>query len=94
MAEGDVLFWVEDTFYGCKQPVRSGDLLRVKDHGWGWREGGKVVMVLDVIDTTYTHFVSDHPDDLFPPDEPEECLVLIEGRREAMRIEYLEPLTD
>ena len=94
MNDGPVLFWIEEPVYGCKQPVRSGDLLRVKEQGFGWKDEGKVVMVLNAIDITYTLFIPEQPDDLFLSDEPEECLVIIDGRRDIMRIEYLEPLID
>ena len=94
MAEGAVLFWVDEPIYGCKQPVRVGDLMRVRELGFGWKEEGKVVMIIGVIDIAYTLFVPEQPDDLFPSDEPEECLVIVDGRRDTMRIEYLELLTD
>ena len=94
MAEGGVLFWVEAPAFGCKQPVRAGDLMRVRELGFGWKEEGKVVMILGVIDIAFTLFVPEQPDDLFPSDEPEECLVVVDGRRDIMRIEYLETLAD
>lgn len=94
MTEGDVLFWIEEPIYGCKQPVRSGDLLRVKEHGFGWKDEGKIVMVLKAIDIAYTLFIPEQPDDLFPSDGPEECLVIIDGQQSTMRIEYLEPISD
>lgn len=94
MADGPVLFWSIEPRYGCSQPVRAGDLMCVKDYGLGWKEEGKVVMVLQVIDVAFTCFDPDQPEDLFLPNEPEECVVIIDGRREDMRIEYLEPITD
>ena len=94
MAEDGVLFWVEEPAFGCKQPVRAGDLMRVRELGFGWKEEGKVVMILGVIDIAFTLFVPEQPDDLFPSDEPEECLVVVDGRRDIMRIEYLETLAD
>ena len=52
------------------------------------------MMILGVIDIAFTLFVPEQPDDLFPSDEPEECLVVVDGRRDIMRIEYLETLAD
>jgi len=46
MDRAEPLFWVDEPKYGCSQPVRVGDLLRVKDFGYGWKEEGKVVLVL------------------------------------------------
>lgn len=94
MDEAEPLFWVDESKYGCTQPVRVGDLLRVKDFGYGWKEEGKIVLVLGTVDPTYTRFVPEYPDDLFPPDEPEECLVIIDGHRTTIRIEYLEAIVD
>jgi hypothetical protein len=94
MAEGGILFWSEEPTFGCSQPIRAGDLMRVKEHGWGWKEQGKIVVILDVIDPTFTNFIEADPDDLYRADAPEECLVIIDGRREMMRIEYLEPISD
>ena len=94
MADGAVLFWVDEPIYGCRQPVRAGDLARVRELGFGWKEEGKIVMIIGVIDIAYTLFVPEQPDDLFPSGEPEECLVIVDGRRDIMRIEYLELLTD
>jgi hypothetical protein len=51
-------------------------------------------MVLGVVDATFTRFVPADPDDLFPSDVPEECFVIIDGRRDTMRIEYLEAIVD
>jgi hypothetical protein len=94
MSKDEVLFWVEEPNFGCKQPVRMGDLLRVKDLKYGWKEEGKIVLVTGVVDPAYTRFVPEEPDDLFPSLEPEECFIIIEGRREAVRIEYLEVIVD
>jgi hypothetical protein len=94
MADTPVLFWTKEPKYGCSQPVREGDLLRVKDLGYGWKWEGRIVMVLGTVDPAYTKFVPEYPDDLFPADDPEECFVIIDGRRDTVRIEYLEAIVD
>jgi len=94
MADAPALFWVKEAKYGCSQPVREGDLLRVKDLGYGWKWEGRIVMVLGTVDPAYTKFVPEYPDDLFPADDPEECFVIIDGRRDTVRIEYLESIVD
>ena len=94
MADNPVLFWIKEPKYGCSQPVRVSDLLRVRDLGHGWTTEGKIVMVLGAVDPAYTKFVPEYPDDLFPADDPEECFVIIDGRRDTIRIEYLESIVD
>ena len=45
MTENPPLFYVTEPRFGCSQPVRVGDLLRVKDLGSGWRLEGKPFLV-------------------------------------------------
>ena len=94
MVDGPVLFWTTEPRYGCSQPVRVGDLLRVKELGFGWKDEGKVVMILGTVDVSYTRFVPEQPNDLFPSNEPEECFVIIDGQYNTVRIEYLEAIVD
>ena len=48
MTENPPLFYVTEPRFGCSQPVRVGDLLRVKDLGSGWRLEGKLFLVTGV----------------------------------------------
>jgi len=93
MPESEPLFWIEHPHLR-RLAVRVGDLLRVRNFGYGWKDEGKIVMVLGMVDPAYTKFVPEYPDDLFPADDPEECFVIIDGRRDTMRIEYLESIVD
>lgn len=45
MTENPPLFYVTELRFGCSQPVRVGDLLRVKRRGSGWRLEGKIFLV-------------------------------------------------
>jgi len=45
VTENPPLFYVTEPRFGCSQPVRVGDLLRVKDLGSGWRLEGKLFLV-------------------------------------------------
>lgn len=46
-----VLFYTTEARFGCSQPVRGGDLLIVKNRGWGWSYEG----VLFVVINSYNH---------------------------------------
>jgi hypothetical protein len=49
MDESPVLFYLPEPRFGCtQQPVRKGDLLRVKSLGYGWILEGKPFLVLGV----------------------------------------------
>jgi hypothetical protein len=93
MPESEPLFLIEHPHLR-RLAVRVGDLLRVRNLDYGWKDEGKIVMVLGVVDAAFTRFVPADPDDLFPSDVPEECFVIIDGRRDTMRIEYLEAIVD
>ncbi len=93
MPESEPLFWIEHPHLR-RLAVRVGDLLRVREFGYDWEEEGKIVLVVGIVDAAFTKFVPSDPDDLFPSDVPEECYVIIDGRRDTMRIEYLEAIID
>ena len=44
--KGDILFYVTESKFGCSQPARSGDLLRVKKINEFWYFAGKLAFVL------------------------------------------------
>ena len=93
MPESEPLFLIEHPHLR-RLAVRVGDLLRVRNFGYGWKYEGKIVLVVGVVDAAFTRFVPSDPDDLFPSDVPEVCSVIIAGRRDSMRIEYLEAIID
>jgi hypothetical protein len=93
----EILFYVEESQYGCPQPVRAGDMLRVKHMGRGWPEEGQIVIVLDVDRHTYV-FDDDgglsNRTVLLSAQERDECTVLIGDKKVVCKIEYLEALGD
>jgi hypothetical protein len=93
--KNDIIFHVCDDF-GKLHPVRVGDILRVKDMGHRWRLEGKLVLVLDTLDYFYTIHVSDYDKHESQQNEllAEEAYVLVDGAKEIVRVEYLEPLED
>jgi hypothetical protein len=42
-----VLFYTTEPRFGCSQPVRSGDLLIVKNRGFGWTCEGAPFIVIE-----------------------------------------------
>jgi hypothetical protein len=75
----------EPTF-GCSQPVRVGDLLRVKQYKYSWRLEGKLFLVTGIIhmprnDSGYEIL-------------PEELTGIIDGEIITVRIEDLEVMSD
>lgn len=77
------LFYVEETKYGCMQPVRSGDLVKIRHLGYGWQEEGKIAVVIGDVE-------SHERLNLF--EGLEECVIMLDGKKQIMRIEYLEAM--
>lgn len=46
-----VLFYTTEARFGCSQPVSSGDLLIVKNRGYGWTYEGVLFFVIN----SYNH---------------------------------------
>jgi len=46
-----VLFYTTEPRFGCSQPVRGGDLLIVKNRGYGWTYEGVPFVVIE----SYNH---------------------------------------
>ena len=82
MSDTPPLFYVTEPRFGCSQPVRVGDLLRVKRLGYDWRLEGMPFLVTGLGRTlTYD---SDYA--LMP----EEAIGIIDGKLQTIRIEDLE----
>jgi hypothetical protein len=48
MIEKLPLFYLHEPRFGCTQPVREGDLVRVKQLGHSWILEGKLLLVVGV----------------------------------------------
>lgn len=97
MPRDEILFYVEENLYGCSQPVRAGDILRVKDMGRNWPEEGQIVIVIDVDRHTYVFDDdgnSNYRTVLLSAEERDECTVLIGDKKVVCKIEYLEAFGD
>ena len=84
MPESPPLFYVTEPRFGCSQPVRVGDLLRVKSLGYDWRLEGMPFLVTGVVrslayDNDYGHI-------------PEVAIGIIDGEIMTLRIEDLETI--
>jgi hypothetical protein len=82
----DVLCYMTEPTFGCSQPVRVGDLLRVKQYKYSWRLEGKLFLVTGIIhmprnDSGYEIL-------------PEELTGIIDGEIITVRIEDLEVMSD
>lgn len=84
MPESPPLFYVTEPRFGCSQPVRVGDLLRVKRLGYDWRLEGMPFLVTGVA-RSLTH---DNDYGLIP----EEATGVIDGKLQTIRIEDLETI--
>lgn len=84
--QAPILFHVSGDGDACCSPVRCGDLLRIKNLGYGWVHEGKVVMVIDVVRSVLSsyHALANMFD---------ECEVIMDGEVRIVRIEYLESLS-
>ena len=85
------LFYLEEPRFGCTQPVRRGDLVRIKRLFHGWPHEGKLCVVVDVC------LEGECIDELGAPDwdilsDPSECKVILDGILQTCRIEYLEAI--
>ena len=76
MSENPPLFYVTEPRFGCSQPVRVGDLLRVKDLGSGWRLEGKLFLVTGAAGV----------------DPHEAAIGIVDGNLEDVWIEHLEAI--
>lgn len=78
--KSDILFYVTESKFGCSQPARSGDLLRVKKINEFWYFAGKPALVLSRCSEDYLR------DDF--------AVVIIDGKKEIIRFEFLEWISD
>jgi len=78
--KGNILFYVTESKFGCSQPARSGDLLRVKKINEFWYFAGKPALVLSRCSEDYLR---------------DDCaVVIIDGKKEIIRFEFLEWISD
>lgn len=84
------LFYLEEPRFGCLQPVRRGDLVRVKRLSYGWKYEGCLCVVMDVLECYRINELGEP--DLEGLTDPEECNVIIDGTLQTYRIEYLEAI--
>jgi hypothetical protein len=85
-SEGPALFYLPEPKFGCSQPVRKGDLLRVKATGHGWKYEGLPFLVLGI--TKHLKYSEEH--EL----TPDAAIGIIDGKQEVIVFEYLEILDD
>ena len=82
MPESPPLFYVTEPRFGCSQPVRAGDLLRVKSAGYSWKLEGMPFLVLGL-----GRSLMYNSDYALVPDE---AIGIIDGEITILRIEDLE----
>ncbi len=87
MDESPVLFYLTEPIFGCTQPVRVGDLLRVKSLGYSWILEGKPFLVLGV-SRSWDAGSMIGQDEVY--DEVEEVHGIVDGVMRAVRVEDLE----
>ena len=78
--KGDILFYVTESKFGCSQPVRSGDLIRVKKINEFWYFAGKLALVLSRCSEGHLR---------------DDCAaVIIDGKKEIVMFAFLEWISD
>jgi hypothetical protein len=87
MREKLPLFYLPEPRFGCTQPVREGDLVRVKQLGHSWILEGKLLLVVGVSRTWDTGSMLGQ-DEVY--EEVEEVHGIIDGVMRVVRIEDLE----
>jgi len=87
MIEKLPLFYLPEPRFGCTQPVREGDLVRVKQLGHSWILEGKLLLVVGVSRTWDTGSMLGQ-DEVY--EEVEEVHGIIDGVMRVVRIEDLE----
>jgi hypothetical protein len=83
-SEEPPLFYLTEPRFGCSQPVRKGDLVRVRRTGHGWRYEGMPFLVLGI--TKHLRYNEDY--ELIP----DAVVGIIDGKQEVIGVEYLELL--
>lgn len=91
MNESPALFYLPEPRFGCMQPIREGDLIRVKRLGYDWILEGKPFLVLGVSKSWDIGSMLGQ-DEIY--DEVEEAHGLVDGIMRAVRIEDLELLDE
>jgi hypothetical protein len=87
MSEKLPLFYLPEPRFGCTQPVREGDLVRVKQLGHSWILEGKLLLVVGVSRTWDTGSMLGQ-DEVY--EEVEEVHGIVDGVMRVVRIEDLE----
>ena len=87
MDETSPLFYLNETLLGCSQPVRVGDLIRVKRLGYDWILEGKPFLVVGVSRAWDTGSMLGQ-DEVY--DEVEEAHGIVDGIMRVVRVEDLE----
>jgi|APGre2960657373_1045057.scaffolds.fasta_scaffold232871_1 hypothetical protein len=87
MIEKLPLFYLPEPRFGCTQPVREGDLVRVKQLGHSWILEGKLLLVVGVSRTWDTGSMLGQ-DEVY--EEVEEVHGIVDGVMRVVRIEDLE----
>ncbi len=87
MDEKVPLFYLPEPRFGCTQPVREGDLVRVKSLGYSWILEGKPFLVLGVSRAWDTGSMLGQ-DEVY--DEVEEVHGIVDGIMRVVRVEDLE----
>ena len=87
MREKLPLFYLPEPRFGCTQPVREGDLVRVKQLGYSWILEGKLLLVVGVSRTWDTGSMLGQ-DEVY--EEVEEVHGIVDGVMRVVRIEDLE----
>ena len=88
MSEKLPLFYLPEPRFGCTQPVREGDLVRVKQLGHSWILEGKPFLVMGVSLSWTPSNLMLGQDEVY--DEVEEVHGLVDGVMRAVRVEDLE----
>ncbi len=84
MDETPPLFYLNEILFGCSQPVRVGDLIRVKRFGYDWALEGKPFLVIG----------ASHAWGRDEAQAVEEAHGIVDGVMRAVRIEDLELLDE
>jgi len=85
-SEGPVLFYLPEPKFVCSQPVRKGDLLRVKEMGHGWKYEGLPFLVTGI--SRNLRYDQDY--ELVP----EHAIGIVCGKVDVIATEYLEWFDD
>jgi len=83
-SDNPALFYLPEAKFGCMQPVRAGDLVRVKSHGYSWILEGKLFLVIG----------ASHAWGRDEAQEAEEAHGIVDGVMRVVRIEDLELLDE